>query len=43
MPISSYSKADQKMYRSMVKHYGAKKGRQVFYATRNARRKKRRR
>ncbi len=37
MPISKYPKGARKAYRAMTKRYGAKKGRQVFYATANKR------
>ena len=37
MPISAYPKWAQKMYRSMTKQHGAKKGRKIFYKTVNAR------
>jgi len=38
MPVSEYYKGDgDEVMRSMVKRYGAKKGKQVFYATANAR------
>lgn len=45
MPISNYDRYfggdAAKAYRAMVKQYGAKKGRQVFYALVNKRRKRR--
>jgi hypothetical protein len=37
MPVRSYPKSARKAYRAMQKTYGAKKGRQVFYATANKR------
>jgi hypothetical protein len=37
MPVRSYSKNARKAYRAMQKQYGAKKGRQVFYAVANKR------
>jgi hypothetical protein len=37
MPVSKYGKSAGKARRSMMKHYGAKKGKQVFYATANKR------
>jgi len=38
MPISDYYKGSgDKVMSSMQKRYGAKKGKQVFYATANAR------
>lgn len=41
MPISKYNRFfggdAAKAYRAMLKQYGAKKGRQVFYATMNKR------
>jgi len=35
MPRRAYGKGGNKAYRAMVKRYGAKKGRQVFYAKAN--------
>jgi len=38
MPISGYyGGKGERVMRTMVKRYGAKKGKQVFYATANAR------
>jgi hypothetical protein len=37
MPVSRYPKGAKKAYRSMLKRYGKKKGRSVFYATANKR------
>lgn len=37
MPIRSYSKGARKARRAMMKTYGAKKGKSVFYATANKR------
>jgi hypothetical protein len=37
MPIKSYNKGARKAYRAMQKQYGAKKGRQVFFALANKR------
>lgn len=43
MPLSKYDRFfggdARKAYGAMVKRYGAKKGRQIFYATVNRRRK----
>lgn len=35
MPISKYSEADQKLYRALMKKYGSKKGKGIFYAMKN--------
>ncbi len=35
MPISNYPEKYQKMYKSMIKEYGSKKGRKIFYMTLN--------
>lgn len=41
MPISKYFKGSgDKVMANMTKEYGAKKGKQVFYATANANKKK---
>jgi hypothetical protein len=37
MPIKNYSKSAQKARRAMIKTYGLKKGKTVFYATANKR------
>jgi hypothetical protein len=37
MPVSKYGKNALKARRAMMKQYGAKKGKQVFYATANKR------
>lgn len=35
MPKKAYGKGGNKAYRAMLKRYGAKKGKQVFYAKAN--------
>lgn len=35
MPRRAYGKGGNKAYRAMIKRYGVKKGRQVFYAKAN--------
>ena len=44
MPLSNYyGGRGEKVMRDMMRKYGAKKGKQVFYATANRRKKKRQR
>lgn len=38
MPISKYAEADQKLYRSLIKQYGEKRGKSIFYAMKNSNR-----